>query len=460
MTTSQLARPMISRRSVSESEWRGALWRTCSEDNQIASAYQPVVELQTGAVRGFEMLARFPGEPHGSPEAWFAAASRHGLEGVLAAFIVRGALAARHLAGSGRFLAVNVTPRALLAAEVQSAFRSSGRLDGIVVEVTEQAALGAYDALNGALAPLRALGATVVGGRPRLGLRQFASDRRVAPRSRQGSPSAHRRGGSRRGEGDGRANPPRLRRKGRSPPRRRGRRANGGARLPAGARGGARTGLRAGSSSAAHARPRPRCRRLPPRPAAHVRRPAGDDRPAATLRRCDSSPRSAPVGESSLAPAAAPALPPAPAGAAPETPDAASGLIDRTPPVAATDGPPGLVGRSSPSPRGSTSRWSTRWGAPSPSRCARRRCAGSHPSCLWSSDRRRRFGRWPIAFEPARCRSATTRSSCAMAPTGISAWLPCRGCWDTTLRRPARGVAATPMGGCSGSSASSAWSRR
>jgi EAL domain-containing protein (putative c-di-GMP-specific phosphodiesterase class I) len=124
----------------------------------FAPAFQPVMELATGRVAGYEALARFAAPFERAPQLWFAQAHRCGLGAVLEAAAVCAALA---VAGRppGTFLAVNVSPAALLSAEVGAALPQE--LDGIVIELTEHEAFDEDGALELALTALRARGARI-----------------------------------------------------------------------------------------------------------------------------------------------------------------------------------------------------------------------------------------------------------------------------------------------------------
>ena len=86
-------------------------------ENAMHMVFQPVLELATGRVCGYEALARIDGEPVRRPDQWFAQAHRTGLGAELEALALRAALAVpdRPL---GTFLALNVSPVALLAPPV------------------------------------------------------------------------------------------------------------------------------------------------------------------------------------------------------------------------------------------------------------------------------------------------------------------------------------------------------
>ncbi|HEX6025655.1 MAG TPA: diguanylate cyclase [Solirubrobacter sp.] len=144
----------------------------------ISIVTQPVIELATGRAGGYEALARFDREPRRGPDEWFEQAHRVGLGEELEALAIRAALAA-----PGRpertFLALNVSPRALLSAPVRDALPED--LTGIVIELTEHQVFGAEGSLEDELAALRARGAQVAlddAGAGYAGLQQII---RVAP---------------------------------------------------------------------------------------------------------------------------------------------------------------------------------------------------------------------------------------------------------------------------------------
>lgn len=140
--------------------------------------FQPVVELATGRAGGYEALARIASEPRRGPDEWFAQAHRVGLGDELEALALRAAL---EVPGrpEGAFLALNVSPRALLSAPVREALPAD--LTGIVVELTEHEVFGAAGELETALADLRARGARIAlddAGAGYAGLQQII---RIAP---------------------------------------------------------------------------------------------------------------------------------------------------------------------------------------------------------------------------------------------------------------------------------------
>jgi diguanylate cyclase (GGDEF)-like protein len=148
------------------------------ERKAIRIVFQPVLELATGRPAGYEALARFDGEPARGPDEWLAQAHRAGLGAELEALAIETALTAPGRPDTA-FLAVNVSPRALLSSPVKQAL--SGDLSDIVIELTEHEAFGGEGELEQALADLRARGARVAlddAGAGYAGLQQLI---RIAP---------------------------------------------------------------------------------------------------------------------------------------------------------------------------------------------------------------------------------------------------------------------------------------
>jgi EAL domain-containing protein (putative c-di-GMP-specific phosphodiesterase class I) len=143
----------------SPSGWPSLLASVLDDRRRIGVHFQPIVDLQRGTVAGFEALARFRTQPAHGPDRWFAAATGLNRDAELEAAVVARVLEARSLVPPNCFLSLNVGPRALLDDRVHGMLREAGPLGGIVIEVTEQAAVDDYDALRRRLDPLREAGA-------------------------------------------------------------------------------------------------------------------------------------------------------------------------------------------------------------------------------------------------------------------------------------------------------------
>ena len=122
----------------------------------VRAVFQPVIDLRTGVISGYEALARFDLEEPLSVEEGFAAAHRFGLGHALEARAIRMALAGGRPPGGGS-LGINVSPSALFSLEVDSVLPP--RLDGILIEVTEHELVAGGARLIARLGDLRARGA-------------------------------------------------------------------------------------------------------------------------------------------------------------------------------------------------------------------------------------------------------------------------------------------------------------
>src|SRR5215207_7810563 len=147
-------------------------------EDAIVPVFQPLLELATGRVAGYEALARMPEGPFRPPDQWFNQAHRVGLGAALEAAALRAALATR-----GRpertWLALNVSPGALVSHEVRAVLPHD--LTGIVIELTEHELFSADLALDREIDALRARGARIAlddAGNGYAGLQQII---RVAP---------------------------------------------------------------------------------------------------------------------------------------------------------------------------------------------------------------------------------------------------------------------------------------
>ena len=152
----------LQRQRASEApDWPNALRDLLAEPQQVALAFQPIVDLQRGTLAGFETLSRFPGPPIASPDKWFSAAVELGVAAELEAAVIGQALTERRYLPPNAFLSVNVSPVALVADAVIDVLTSSGSLGGVVLEITEQSPIEDYDRVLKILDGLRTLGAMV-----------------------------------------------------------------------------------------------------------------------------------------------------------------------------------------------------------------------------------------------------------------------------------------------------------
>jgi len=152
---------------------REEIARLLGRDVPVVAVFQPVVELASGRIVGYEALARFAGSGHRSPDVWFAQAHGCGLGAELEAAAIRAAL---EPAGrpADTHLAINLSPSALSSEPVRRAL--GGDLRGIVIEITEHEFVPDDDALAKSVANLRERGARIAiddAGAGHAGLKQL-----------------------------------------------------------------------------------------------------------------------------------------------------------------------------------------------------------------------------------------------------------------------------------------------
>jgi PAS domain S-box-containing protein len=123
-------------------------------DDCVRPVFQPVVNLSSLDVGGYEALSRFDHHSGGTPEQWFDAADAAGLGPQLELFAIRKAIAHAYQLPTGAFLSVNASPGTLLREDF-SVLVEALHGESLVVEVTEHAAVEDYEPLQRAINRLR-----------------------------------------------------------------------------------------------------------------------------------------------------------------------------------------------------------------------------------------------------------------------------------------------------------------
>ena len=140
-----------------DDEQRAEIESVLSDPDGITMVFQPIMDLRTGRVAGYESLSRFNREPRRAPDLWFAQAHRCGLGYALEAKAILAALAWADSRPAGTYLTFNLSPSSLLSDEVMRVLPD--RLDGLVIEITENELVSGDPAIHKALAGLRGRGA-------------------------------------------------------------------------------------------------------------------------------------------------------------------------------------------------------------------------------------------------------------------------------------------------------------
>jgi len=129
-------------------------------DGSIRVAFQPIVDLATTRVIGYEALARFPGDANISTRRWFAEAAEVGLLREIEMLAIRAALGQLEKLPSDAFISVNVSPATAASDELREVLE---QVDGsrVVLEITENAAAEGYDEVSEAVGALRSSGVRI-----------------------------------------------------------------------------------------------------------------------------------------------------------------------------------------------------------------------------------------------------------------------------------------------------------
>jgi diguanylate cyclase (GGDEF)-like protein len=157
---------------------RAQLLAVIDTPGAITPVFQPIFDLRSQEIVGYEALSRFPADVGYSPQGWFDLARKHGLAVELEAAAVRAAL---QVPGrpAGVSLSLNLSPEALLAG--RDRLNLPEDLSAITIEVTENALVTEGPELELALQDLRARGARIAVDDAGVGYAGFAQLVRVRP---------------------------------------------------------------------------------------------------------------------------------------------------------------------------------------------------------------------------------------------------------------------------------------
>jgi PAS domain S-box-containing protein len=137
-----------------QSEEQRARILTVMSEGRIRAVFQPIVNLASLEVGGYEALSRFDTTPIVPPDQWFAAAHAAGLGPALEIDAIHKAISHSYQLPTAAFLSVNVSPQTLLTDEFGELMAG---LHGasLVVEVTEHAVVTDYEPLQRAVDRVR-----------------------------------------------------------------------------------------------------------------------------------------------------------------------------------------------------------------------------------------------------------------------------------------------------------------
>jgi PAS domain S-box-containing protein len=138
------------------------------ERGDIYPAFQPLVELKTGQVAGFEILARWQHEELGTilPDVFISEIEARGLSNRLTLSLLGKAFASIPLRESSLFVTVNLSPLQLQDTELPGLIAECARpsgfsLDRLMIEVTESALVDDMSRAKAVAGELKALGCSL-----------------------------------------------------------------------------------------------------------------------------------------------------------------------------------------------------------------------------------------------------------------------------------------------------------
>lgn len=150
------------------------------DEAQLATVYQPILDVASQTLQGYEALTRFHCDPRRPPQWWFAEADAVGLQAQLETAAVATALRGLRSVPSKAYLSINVSP-ATLAHPAFLALLQQQPLPRLVLELTEHASVADYDALIARLGPMRAQGLRVAVDDAGAGFSSFRHILRLRP---------------------------------------------------------------------------------------------------------------------------------------------------------------------------------------------------------------------------------------------------------------------------------------
>lgn len=131
----------VPRSAPEEPDWALLVAGVLADPSRLRLVVQPVVDVAGAVVAGYEVLSRFDGPSHLTPDLWFAAADGLGLGAELEALVVARALAMRADLPDDCFLTVNVSPHLLTEPALKDLLLTAGDLAPLVIELTEHTAV-------------------------------------------------------------------------------------------------------------------------------------------------------------------------------------------------------------------------------------------------------------------------------------------------------------------------------
>lgn len=128
--------------------------RVLQGEDCLGMVYQPIVELLSSKVVGYEALSRFSSSPPRPPDQWFSDADAVGLGLELELYALKCALSEHRRLAPGTYFSLNVSPKTAMS-PMLGELLAAERCEDLVLEVTEHVGVENYERLGEALGGLR-----------------------------------------------------------------------------------------------------------------------------------------------------------------------------------------------------------------------------------------------------------------------------------------------------------------
>lgn len=127
-------------------------------NHEIRMVFQPIFDIASRSLVGFETLARFPDAKTRTPDLWFDEAQAIGLGVELESCAIKLSLEILPELQKPCYLSINASPELIMAGALETLLAEVTELDRVVLEITEHAVVNKYKEISELLAPFRKRG--------------------------------------------------------------------------------------------------------------------------------------------------------------------------------------------------------------------------------------------------------------------------------------------------------------
>ncbi len=135
--------------------------RRILKNGDLSLVYQPLFDLSSRQIIGFESLARFAHQPLQAPDVWFKDALECGLGVELESRAITMALRALPCLKPPLYLSINASPQTIMAGSLKKLLSGMSNLSRLTLEITEHAIVHQYQEITRLLQPYRTRGLRV-----------------------------------------------------------------------------------------------------------------------------------------------------------------------------------------------------------------------------------------------------------------------------------------------------------